>query len=254
MTFKYTKEHEDYIREIADGRRNNEITRMFNEKFGLNKSVTAIGSLKKRLGVSSNIKGPIPGRNVSYQKVHRDFIRQHARGRSNEELTNMFNKKFNTDKTVAAINQTKIRMGVKSGLTGHFPKGHKPWNKGMKGLNTGGEKGWFKKGQTPLNYRKIGSERVSKDGYIEVKVADPNKWASKHRILWEKENGAVPESHVVIFGDGDKRNFDMNNLILVSRSQLARLNQNDLIKNHADLTKIGISIADVYSKIGRLQK
>ena len=47
---------------------------------------------------------------------------------------------------------------------------------GKKGICADGcERTWFKKGHIPANYRPVGSERVNADGYIEVKVADPNK-------------------------------------------------------------------------------
>jgi hypothetical protein len=99
----------------------------------------------------------------------------------------------------------------------------------------------------------IGNEKHT-EGYVEIKVADPRKWQLKHRVIWEKENGPIPKSQAVIFGDGNRSNFDLNNLILVSRKQLARLNQNNLIQDNADLTRAGIVIADIYSKISERKK
>jgi hypothetical protein len=58
----------------------------------------------------------------------------------------------------------------------------------------------------------------------------------------------------VIFGDGDKQNIDISNLMLVSRKQLVRLNQNGLIQGDIELTRTGIIIADVMSKIGERRK
>ena len=55
-------------------------------------------------------------------------------------------------------------------------------------------------------------------------------------------------------GDGNKRNFDPDNLILVSRAQLVRLNQGNLIQNDAELTRTGITIADIQNKIGERKK
>ena len=110
------------------------------------------------------------------------------------------------------------------------------------------------KGQKPHNYKPVGSERVNGDGYVDVKIADPNKWRAKHRLLWEEENGPIPKGYVIIFGDGNRRNFQQDNLILVSKSQLAILNKNQLIQNDADLTRAGIVIADIYKKIGERKK
>lgn len=73
-------------------------------------------------------------------------------------------------------------------------------------------------------------------------------------LLWEAANGPVPPDHVVIFGDGNRRNFDPENLLLVSRKQLIRMNQMDLIQEDAELTKTGIIIADIYNKIGERKR
>jgi hypothetical protein len=45
-------------------------------------------------------------------------------------------------------------------------------------------------------------------------------WRPKHHLVWESHHGQpIPKGHAVIFGDGNNRNFDPDNLILVSRAQ-----------------------------------
>lgn len=73
-------------------------------------------------------------------------------------------------------------------------------------------------------------------------------------MIWEEINGPVPDGHVIIFGDSDKQNFDIHNLLLISRKQLVRMNQNHLITDNVELTKTGIILADLYSKIGERKK
>ena len=95
-----------------------------------------------------------------------------------------------------------------------FQKGSVPFNKGMKGICAKGcEKTWFKKGQKPINHRPLGSERITVDGYTEVKVEEPNKWRLKQQIVWEEHCGVVPKGYVLIVADGDKTNFDIKNLL-----------------------------------------
>ncbi|MGA4501238.1 hypothetical protein ACPC0Q_25095 [Bacillus bombysepticus] len=53
----------------------------------------------------------------------------------------------------------------------------------------------------------------------------------------------MPKVNVIIFGDGDCRNFKQDNFILVLKSQLGILNKNQLIKDDADLTRVGVVIA-----------
>lgn len=53
----------------------------------------------------------------------------------------------------------------------------------------------------------------------------------KHWLIWKNAYGPIPKGHVVIFGDGNRCNFELNNLILVSRKILSDLNVRNLIQN-----------------------
>lgn len=177
------------------------------------------------------------------------FLVDNAKGIENKTLTEIFNKEFNLNLKVTQIKAAKKRKKISSGLDGKFQNGKEPWNKGLKGASLGGKATQFKKGNRPHNYMPIGSERVNGDGYVDIKIADPNKWRAKHHIIWEEHNGPVPGGHAIIFGDGNNRKFDINNLILVSRQQLLILNRNNLIQNDADLTRTGVIVADIYQKM-----
>ncbi len=193
----------------------------------------------------------------NYTPEQLEFIRRNIKKMTWAELTVKFNKVFGTDLSHKALSATGKRHGIKSGRTGCFPKEHVPWNKGMKGFNFGGKATQFKKGDKAHNWVPVGSERITRDGYAEVKVQDgklQKNWKGKHILIWEEHNGPVPPGHVVIFGDGNNRNFDLDNLILVTRKQPVRLNQKNLIQNNAELTKAGILIADIYNKIGERKR
>lgn len=181
------------------------------------------------------------------------FIEDHVQGRGNEELTDIFNTHFKLDLNVKQIKAFKKNHKLNSGLDGRFPPGHTPFNKDKKGLG-GWEPTQFKRGNKPHNYKPVGTERVNGDDYVDVKVADPNKWKGKHILIWEEHNGPVPKGHAVIFGDGNRRNFDPNNMLLVSRAQLAVLNKHKLIKDNAEFTRTGIILANIYRKIGERKK
>lgn len=124
------------------------------------------------------------------------------------------------------------RKGWLTGRDGHFPKGHVPPNKGRKGyVAPGCEKGWFRKGQRAPNKFDVGHETVDREGYVKICVAEPNPWtgapthmAFKHRWLWERANGPVPEGHALKCLDGDRTNCDPTNWIAVPRALLPRLN------------------------------
>jgi hypothetical protein len=196
--------------------------------------------------------------NRKYSPEHIEWIKEKITGCHFKELTDMFNKQFGMNLKVGAMISLTDRHGLHNEIDSRFnkgweptqfKKGHIPANKGKKG--TGGwEPTQFKKGHKPVNYRPVGSERINVDGYIEIKVADPNKWQPKHKVIWEQANGPIPKGHALVFGDSNKLNLDINNLILVSRKQLLILNRNNLIQKDAELTRTAVVIADIYSKIG----
>lgn len=175
----------------------------------------------------------------------KQFILDNYKGRYNQELADLFNQKFNTNITSRTIKSYKANNNLNSGLTGKFRKGQTPHNKGKKMPKEVYEKvkhTMFANGNVPPNHRPVGSERISKDGYIEVKVAEPNKWRLKQRVVYEEAKGKIPEGCTIIFLDGNKRNLDIDNLRCVTRSELLYLNCNGL-NNSNEITETGILMA-----------
>ncbi len=191
-----------------------------------------------------------------YTNEEKRFLTDNVIGRSYLELTEMFNANFGTDLKETTIGATIKRLGLKNGRDCRIKPGNVPLNKGTKGL-TGANKTSFKKGQKPPNWVPIGSERITKDGYIQIKIQEgknQHNWRGKHILIWEEYNGPVPKGHKIIFGDGNKCNFDINNLILVTNAQMARLNQYNLIQKDADLTRSALVIVDIKNKISEKSK
>lgn len=200
--------------------------------------------------------------NRKYSAAHIEWLKDNIQGCHFKELTDVFNANFGMNLKVSTMISLTDRNGLHNGIDCHFNKGHEPtqfrkgmtpWNKGKKG--TGGwEPTQFKKGNRPVNYRPVGSERVNVDGYVEIKVADPNKWRLKHQVIWEQANGSIPPGRVVIFGDGNRLNTDKDNLLLVSKGQLATLNRKGLIQKDTDLTRSAIIMVDIFHKISEKKK
>jgi len=153
-----------------------------------------------------------------YTEIELDFLREHCR-LPRKELHARFNAQFETNLSQDALQQVCIRRGWITGRNGCFKKGIQVWNKGLKGFSAAGsEKGWFKKGCVPPRIRPIFSERISKDGYIEVKTDDLKKWQHKHRVVWREHFGAIPRDNIICFKDGNKQNCAIENLEIMSRS------------------------------------
>lgn len=190
-----------------------------------------------------------------------EFIRKIYPYHENKEISKMVKEKFGFD--VSATNLLNVRNKYKIPKkaipnSGCYRKGDVPWNKG-KGMSDETrekvKKTWFKKGEIPKNHRPVGSTRITVDGYTEIKIAEPNKWALYHRYIYEKAHGVkLAKNEAVIFADGDKSNFDIDNLVKVSRANLLYLNNNDLIFDDPELTKTGVNVSKVAEKIFNLKR
>jgi hypothetical protein len=186
----------------------------------------------------------------NYTAAEIRFLEKKVAGRSYAELTELFNKHFGLrgkkKRTASQIGSTVKRYGMSNGRDTRFHPGQVPPNKGKKGYcHPGSEKGWFKPGNTPHNWHPVGTEVMGEDGYIKVKTRNPKTWKFKHRLIWEKANGKIPSGGVIIFADGNRRNFRLNNLLLISRSELSVMNHLGLISDRGKLTEIGKTIADI---------
>lgn len=107
-------------------------------------------------------------------------------------------------------------------------KGHVPWNKDKKfpgQINSG----CFKKGHK-INTLPIGSEHIDKQwGRITIKTK--NGWRLKQRYLYEQYHGRkLAGNEKVIFLDGDKNNFEKDNLVAINNSILAFMKCNGTLK------------------------
>ena len=188
-----------------------------------------------------------------YTSEEDEFLKKNVKGISLKELTKKFNDKFNYKLSESAIANRKNKLNLSSGITGgQFVKGHKAWNKGTKGL-TKANKTSFKKGNIPHNHRPVGSERITVDGFVEVKIAEPNKWDLKSRVIYRKHYGEVPKGHTIIYLDGNKLNLEISNLKAISRAEELIMNKNNLRYEEKKLTETGHLIAQIISKRGKIK-
>ena len=200
-----------------------------------------------------------------------NFLVENVKGIGNKEITELLNKEFNKKFTVQQIKGYKNNRHLSSGLTGQFVKGQKGWNKGLKWNDFMSKESqeksrstWFKKGNDPANMDPIGTEKWklshpkrNDEGFLYVKVQDKHgrfNWKAKHRLLWENAYGKIPKGYKVIFRDGNRHNITLENLALVSNSQMLILNNRNLIFEESELTDVGINIAKVIDKVNEKQK
>lgn len=113
-----------------------------------------------------------------------------------------------------------------AGQSTRFKKGQVPSNKGKKITpHQNSIKTQFKSGQKSPNYKPVGTYRVVKDGYLEVKMAEGlRQWKSVSRLVWERCNGKIPDGYMVAFIDGNKLNVEITNLMLMNKAENAKRN------------------------------
>jgi hypothetical protein len=258
---KYTPEIGHFIAENVKGKTTRALVEMVNEKFGTDFTESKMKSYKTNHKLKSGTPLGVPaGRPTAlYPEKVKDFIKQNHVGVGPKDMKILLNKKFETNYTFGQIKSYYKNNKINSGLDGQFKTGDTPVNKGTKGLyNVGGNKTSFKPGQSPLNYKPVGYERVDREGYVLVKVQDDGpwhkRWRHKHKVVWEQAYGPIPKGHVVLFADQNRENIDLDNLILIPKSTLSTLNKKGLLHSDADLTRTGIIIADIYQKISRHKK
>jgi hypothetical protein len=136
---------------------------------------------------------------------------------------------------LAAFWAESARRVVVAGARTRFRPGLVPADKGLR------RPGWapgrmretqFKPGhrggRAAERYQPIGTERVSKDGYLQRKVNDDfplqRRWRFVHLLVWEAAHGPLPQGHAVAFRNGDKRDIRLENLECITRAELMRRN------------------------------
>lgn len=189
------------------------------------------------------------------------ILLENAHNHTNKQLQKLL-LDIGVKRTISGIQNRKNKLGVRCSFNaGCFKKGNIPKNKGKKWAEYMSEESQaksrattFKNGNIPKNYRPVGSERINVEGYSEIKTKEPNVWEYKHRIIYEQHYGKVPDGYVVMFADRNKQNFDIDNLILVSRHEDLIMNSKKLLYNDKELTKSGHLVAKIISKERELRK
>lgn len=162
----------------------------------------------------------------------KEFIKQNYQNKLTSELTKMFNEKFKRKVSDETIRNYKRHNGLRNNINTRFTKKQKAHN-----------------------HKPVGSEFISKnDGYTYVKIAEPNKWDLKQRVIYKQVYGDIPSDKSIVFADQNKQNFELDNLVLVDRKVKLVAKNKKLFFDNKNLTKTGLLIAEVISKASGMKK
>lgn len=255
MRLKYPAEVEEYIRANVKGVSAKDLAEMVTENTGYPMTAEQIRSYKKNHKLKSGgVRGQIG--DSKYPKGMREYVREIAPGRSNEETARLVNEKFGEGTvTREQIVAYKKNHHISSGLTGQFQKGQASWTKGRPMSEWMSPEGiascsrtMFKKGGKPATEKPIGSITKSSDGYLWIKVSDKShiqreNWRQLHRVVWEENHGPVPDGTNIIFLDGNRENVSIENLAAVTKAEHLEMVRDGLRFTESELTESGIALA-----------
>jgi hypothetical protein len=156
------------------------------------------------------------------------FLEKNITGISYDDLTVVFNKRFETNlsksKIIFCCHRNKLKTGRYVGFIPGVPKKIRP----------------------------VGSEVVfnKKKKVTIIKVSDEGKtfnmlgtWKRKHVHIYEQAHGKVPKGYKVFFADQNHSNFALDNLLCVSDSVFSYLLMYGLLYTDPELTKTAVAIA-----------
>lgn len=251
----YNKEQTEWLNSFIPGHTSAEVAEEFNKKFNMQITARKVKSYKVNHKIKSGTKkGKAKWTGPLWTKEMVDFVIANNKGMPNKDMAELVSKTFNKNINAAQIKAIRGRLKIDSGLTGRFEKGHIPSNKGRKGYYApGSEKGWFKKGQTSWNKAKIGDEAWTTDGYLKVKIAEPNKWRFKHVVEWEKVHGPIPNGKMLTFLNGNHADCSPENLALITKSDNMVMNNMKLRSSDPEITKTGITVTKLKRQIRNME-
>lgn len=223
----YTKEENAFLKSLSTDTYKN-IAIKFNTKFNCNISKEAIRRKIKRGFYVSHIP--------KYTQEQEYFLRENAKVYSLKKVKADFEKLYGFEITKQAI-VDRCRRIYFSAPT---------------------------KSNEKLDFRQywceypIGTE-IEKDGYILIKVSNDvknkcNNWQYKNHYIWEKHYGKIPKNHRIVFLDGNKSNYDINNLACVPLKHICLMAANRWKFNNAELSKAAIKYCELFYTLNKKEK
>ena len=150
-----------------------------------------------------------------------------------KEITELLNKEFNQNYSFKSVSSLIYkRLKLKTNNNSKFKDNHKPYK-----------------------HKEVGEEYIDKyNDCVLIKIAEPNTWVQKHRYIWEQHYGKIPEGYFVLFLDKNRRNFDIDNLALVSQKDYLKMLSTRTYSENKDITKLAILNAQMMNKTNERRK
>lgn len=257
--YRYPPEVHEFVKRLSPVMHDKELAAACNEKFGTEFTASGMKSFRGNHGYRNDRAKQHSDEYWKYQtkypKGMYEFIRDNSQGVSSTNMADMVNERFGTDFNKSRMKEFRRKYGIKSGVTGWFKKGATPYTKGktleeickndpVKLAKIRATQ--FREGNRPVNELPVGSITVAGNGYKVRKIAMDGsqweRWEFIHRAVWVEHNGPIPEGYVLAFKDGDRMNCELDNLMLVSRSEQLTMSRRGYWFEDPDLTETAINL------------
>ena len=192
------------------------------------------------------------------------FIKENVKGTSAKEMAKILTEKFGLPRSKTQILNYRVRNGLHSGLDGRYNKGCVSINKGRPRSEWASpeairrmEKGMFKKGHIDDNSRPlkpVGTRSVRSDGYVWIKIEQPNRWREEHRLVWEKAHGPLGRYQKLIHIDGNPSNNSLDNLMIITNAECAEINKRIGLTDDREINLAVINLARLNCKMRKAKK
>ncbi len=238
---KYTPEMIEWLKDHYNTIKMDDLTALFNTTFNVDFTKSALWHKINRIiegGIVRDEHKMIS--RTKWTKEMIEWLKEHFEDDSYNRLAIKMNKTFNVKITGSSLEHKIARLGLKKS------------EEAIKRISLP-NKYSFKKGHIPATLKQIGQESLRNNGYTWIKTNSGMR--HKARVVYEQHHGPIPKGCKVIFADGDKSNFDIDNLLLVTTGEHCVLNTNKLrVNGFGEATKSGLLIAKIMIRRGQRAK
>ena len=166
-----------------------------------------------------------------WSKEEREYLKEICNGHTYKEIIELFKIKFNVTLNRSQVKHKLTDLKLFTN-TRNFKKGHK------------------------INEKPIGSEvfRLGRGYNCWFIKVDEKNWVKKHHYIYEKTYGKIPKGHTLIFADGNKDNFEIDNLICLSMKEFLFMSGRNMFYNNKEYTYTSVNLARLMLRISDLNK
>ena len=163
-----------------------------------------------------------------YTKEFETFVKENISKYKKEEFRLLLENKFNMQITTDALRRYLNRKHIKARYIDYVKHNVR---------------------KNTTYKRPVGAEQITKDGVF-IKVAQPDKWRRKSRVMYEKyHNCELKENEYIIFLNKNNNDFSKENLMKTSLKEMAYLRNKEMYSSNPKITELGLLTAKLMIKV-----